>query len=149
MSTKRSHISHLVADSDLELEVGRLLDSSRFVQAWVKNDHLDFHMHYFWRGGVRRYVPDFLVRLTNETMLVLETKGEERETHSLKVSAAQRWLLGVNGLKRYGVWCYEVVHSVEELQDLLSERCCGWLSGERRGCSVEEAYDLLVAEEEE
>ena len=124
MPTKRSQISHLVSDSSLENDIGKLLDSSQFVKAWAKNDHLGFHMSYFYQGRVHHYYPSFLVKLSNDTTMVLESKYEERETHELKVDAAARWLEGVNSIRRFGLWCYDVALDAAEVKDLLSVRCC-------------------------
>jgi type III restriction enzyme len=55
------------------------LDNSPHVAAWVKNDHLGFEVLYIDRGVVRKYRPDFLIRLTTGDMLVLETKGQDTE----------------------------------------------------------------------
>ena len=45
------------------------------VAAWVKNDHLGFEIPYLYQGVVHKYRPDFLARLTNGDMLILETKA--------------------------------------------------------------------------
>ena len=38
---------------------------SRHVEAWVKNDHLGFEILCIWQGVVKKYRPDFLIRLAN------------------------------------------------------------------------------------
>jgi type III restriction enzyme len=45
------------------------------VAAWAKNDHLGFEVLYVFKGVVKKYRLDFLVRLNAGTMLVLEVKG--------------------------------------------------------------------------
>ena len=52
------------------------LDRNPLVNAWVKNDHLGFEVLYVYRGVVRKYRPDFIIRLKTGNMLVLETKGQ-------------------------------------------------------------------------
>ena len=47
------------------------------VDAWVKNDHLGFEILYVFKGVVKKYRPDFLIRLKNGKMLVLEVKGQD------------------------------------------------------------------------
>jgi len=54
----------------------RATSDSEAVSAWVKNDHLGFEVLYVYRGVVREYRPDFLVRLANGEFLVLEIKGQ-------------------------------------------------------------------------
>jgi hypothetical protein len=51
------------------------LDNSDQVDAWVENDHLDFEVLYVYRGVVKKYRPDFLVRLVNGDMLVWKQKA--------------------------------------------------------------------------
>ena len=53
------------------------LDRSPLVAAWVKNDHLGFEITYSFRGIIRKFRPDYLVRLANRKMLVLEVKGQD------------------------------------------------------------------------
>jgi len=55
----------VVADSAWEAHTANLLESSELVDAYAKNDHLGFQIYYLWQGAKRRYVPDFLIRLSN------------------------------------------------------------------------------------
>jgi type III restriction enzyme len=73
--TRKSHINVCVYDSTWEASDAFALDNSSEVAAWAKNDHLGFEVFYVYRGVVRKYRPDFLVRLRSGDMLVLETKG--------------------------------------------------------------------------
>jgi hypothetical protein len=66
------------------------LDESPHVAAWAKNDHLGFEVLYIDRGVVRKYRPDFLIRLATGDMLILETKGQD--TPSKTVSSAAIWM---------------------------------------------------------
>ena len=72
----RSHVNLCVCDSTWEASDAFELDRNPLVDAWVKNDHLGFEVLYVHRGVVRKYRPDFIVRLKSGNMLVLETKGE-------------------------------------------------------------------------
>ncbi len=73
---KRSHINFCVYDSTWEASEAFELDRDPHVAAWVKNDHLGFEITTSSRACVRKYRPDFLIRLTNGKMLVLEVKGQ-------------------------------------------------------------------------
>src|SRR5574340_26595 len=73
--TRRSQISHLVVDSGWEKYVAEILDRHPEVAAWAKNDHLGFQVYYLWNGSKRRFVPDFLIRLSNGKLLVLEIRS--------------------------------------------------------------------------
>ena len=70
--TARSHINFCVFDSTWEASDAFVLDHASEVAAWVKNDHLGFEVFYVHRGVVRKYRPDFLVRLTSGDILVLQ-----------------------------------------------------------------------------
>ena len=61
--THRSHINCCVYDSAWEASEAFELDRNPQVDAWVKNDHLGFEVLYIYRGVVRKYRPDFLIRL--------------------------------------------------------------------------------------
>ena len=73
--TQHSHINFCVYDGAWEASDAFALDRSPEVSAWVKNDHLGFEIFYIHRGVVRKYRPDFLIRLKSGATLVLETKG--------------------------------------------------------------------------
>src|SRR5690606_27096150 len=86
-STRRSHINACVYDSAWESYHASRLDSDHnadVVHAWEKNDHLGFEVWYAFHGARKRFRPDFLVRLTDGRMLVLETKGEDNDENRTK-----------------------------------------------------------------
>ena len=56
-----------------------------------KNDHLGFEILYTSRGVVRKYRPDFIIRLKSGTMLILETKGNVTEQAKTKQKFLQEW----------------------------------------------------------
>lgn len=118
--TKKSQISHVVADSAWEQYAANVLESSPLVAAYAKNDHLGFQVHYLWNGARRRYVPDFLIRMTNGRTLVLEIKGEESEQDRAKRSAALAWVRGVNSKGGFGDWSTDVAFSPARIHDILS-----------------------------
>ena len=102
--TKRSHINFCVYDSTWEASDAFVLDDSDKVAAWVKNDHLGFELFYVYRGVVKKYRPDFLVRLKNGEMLVLETKGQETEQDKVKRIHLEEWTQAVTAHGGFGVW---------------------------------------------
>jgi type III restriction enzyme len=116
----RSQISHMVADSAWEQFAANLLETSPLVDAYAKNDHLGFQIHYLWNGAKRRYIPDFLIRLTNGKTLVLEIKGEDSEQNRNKLMAMRSWVEAVNGKGGFGRWCCDVVYEMAKMQDVLT-----------------------------
>jgi len=73
----RSQISHMVADSAWEQFAANLLESSPLVDAYARTITW-LPGHYLWNGAKRRYIPDFLIRLTNGKTLVLESRAGQR-----------------------------------------------------------------------
>ena len=63
--TRKSQISHMLADSSWEQYAANALEKADKVGAYAKNDHLGYQIYYLWNGARRRFVPDFLIRLAN------------------------------------------------------------------------------------
>lgn len=119
--TKRSHINYCVFDSTWEASDAGILDASPEVNAWVKNDHLGFEILYTYRGVIRKYRPDFLVRLRSGTMLVLETKGEETQQTRTKHKFLQEWVKAVNVHGGFGHWACGISLFPGELHGILKK----------------------------
>ena len=117
--TKRSHINFCVYDSTWEASESFELDRNPAVDAWVKNDHLGFEILYIHNGVVRKYWPDFIIRLKSGKFLVLETKGQENEEDKTKRRFLAEWTRAVNEDGRFGQWCSDVSKSPSDLKDIL------------------------------
>ncbi|MBF2759562.1 MAG: DEAD/DEAH box helicase family protein [Ectothiorhodospiraceae bacterium AqS1] len=117
--TSKSHINRCVFDSAWEASEACSLDKSPLVQAWVKNDHLKFEIFYAHRGIVRRYRPDFLIRLRNGTMLVLEVKGVMRPADRPKHRAMGEWIDAVNEDGKYGRWAFALSRDPADIEGIL------------------------------
>ena len=121
LPTRRSQISHMVADSAWEQYAANILDTSQCVTAYAKNDHLGFQIYYLWNGSRKRFVPDFLIRLTNGKTMILEIKGEDSEQNRAKRSALDAWVKGVNAKGGFGVWCWDVAFQPAQIQDIIQK----------------------------
>jgi len=119
--TNKSHINVCVYDSTWEASDAFALENSDAVAAWVKNGHLGFEIVYLYQGAVRKYRPDFLVRLTNGEMLVLETKGEEDEQDRVKHGYLDEWVQAVNAHGGFGRWRWAVARHPGEIRDVLRQ----------------------------
>lgn len=77
-----------------ELRLTELLDDADDVAAWLWNDQVGvgFRMQYAFEGKTPYYFPDFLVRLTDGSMWVVETKGSIRERDRAKQARAERYV---------------------------------------------------------
>ncbi|MBW1974888.1 MAG: DEAD/DEAH box helicase family protein [Deltaproteobacteria bacterium] len=120
--TRKSHINVCVYDSTWEASDAFVLDNSDAVSAWVKNDHLGFEVLYIYRGVVRKYRPDFLVRLINGDMLVLETKRRDTEQDKVKRGYLDEWCRAVNMHGSFGRWRWAVAKNPGEIRNLLERR---------------------------
>lgn len=132
--TKRSHINRCVFDSTWESSEAYWLDrpeTADYVRAWAKNDHLGFEIRYIFAGGFARYRPDFLVRLSDNSTLLLEVKGQEGAREKAKRAAAQQWVEAVNADGRFGTWRSATSYRPGEVLDVV--RKCVGDSGRRSG----------------
>jgi len=119
--TKRSHISQCVFDSTWEATEAYRLDHAGEVKAWVKNDHLGFEIPYVFDGVVRKYRPDFLIRLTNDFMLVLEVKGQDSQEAQTKREFLAEWVTAINAHGGFGVWRWDVSRQPGEVESILKK----------------------------
>ncbi len=122
--TERSHINFCVYDSAWEATEAFALDRSPFVEAWAKNDHLGFEVFYVYRGVVRKYRPDFLVRLTSGDTLVLEVKGKDTEQDRIKRGFLDGWTRAVNEHGGFGRWTWAVSKNPGDIHDILAKHMC-------------------------
>jgi type III restriction enzyme len=119
--TERSHINFCVYDSTWEATEAFELDRSSNVSAWVKNDHLGFEVLYIYQGVVHKYRPDFLVRLKDGAMLVLETKGQESDQDKTKRASLDEWVKAVNEHGEFGKWGWAVSRSPGDVAEILHQ----------------------------
>ena len=118
--TKHSHINFCVCDSTWEAQEATTLDNHDQVTAWVKNDHLGYEILYRHRGIVRKYRPDFLIRLKSGDMLVLEVKGQDKEQDRMKHEFLDEWIAAVNTHGGFGRWSFGISRKPGDIVDILN-----------------------------
>ena len=108
------------------------------VRAYVKNHNLGLEVPYRYGSEMRRYVPDFLVRVDDghgpEDLLnlVVEIKGYRREdAKEKKATMDTYWVPGVNHLGAYGRWAFA------EFTDV-------YAIGSEFGAKVEQAFGRML-----
>jgi type III restriction enzyme len=115
-ATRKSHINHVAADTQSwEQAAAFALEASGDVTSYARNDHLEFTIPYEFQSQPRAYVPDFLVRLTDGSTLVLEIKGQETDEDRAKHEAAKRWAIAVNNWGKLGAWRFHVCRDPQRL----------------------------------
>ena len=123
--TVHSHINVCVHDSTWEASEAHALDHSPLVAAWAKNDHLGFEVFYVHNGVVRKYRPDFLIRLKSGGTLVLEVKGQKRESDLVKRRFMDEWCRAVNAHGGFGRWRHAVSRRPGEVLGILGKAGSG------------------------
>lgn len=118
--TRKSHINYCVYDSTWEASDAFALDEDPLVAAWAKNDHLGFEVLYVYRGVVRKYRPDFLIRLVTGDMLIVETKGQDTEQDRVKRQYLDEWVNAVNTHGGFGRWRWDVARQPGQIRDMLA-----------------------------
>ncbi len=112
-AANRCHINWVVLDSDWEAEFCRVAEAHPRVKAYVKNHGLGLEVPYRYGSEVRRYLPDFIVRVDDGRgegdllNLIVEIKGYRREDAKVKKETMETyWVPGVNNLKHHGRWAF-------------------------------------------
>jgi type III restriction enzyme len=127
---RQSHLNYAVLDSGWEGEFCRVVESHPLVRAYVKNQGMGFEVPYRFGSELKRYIPDFIVRIDdgrggdNLLSLVAEVKGYRGEDAKEKKSTMETyWVPGVNTLGTYGRWAFaefiEVFTIREELDAII------------------------------
>lgn len=119
--TRHSHISHCVFDSGWEFAESLALEKNKNVAAWVKNDHLGFEIAYVFNGVVRKYYPDFLVKLKNGRTLVLETKGQVTQQVIEKHKALGEWVAAISQIGDFGEWVSDMSTNIADVDDIIAK----------------------------
>ena len=107
---KKTHLNRSVVDSGWELTHARELDRSPYVEAWAKNDHLGFEIKYVHNGALFSYIPDFIVRLSDKSHLILEVKGRKKPKDESKWEYMKLWIEAVHQDEENGFWRFAVSH---------------------------------------
>ncbi|MBB5223423.1 type III restriction enzyme [Amaricoccus macauensis] len=126
----RSQINWIVLDSDWEAQLAQAIENHPRVAAYAKNHNLGLEIPYIRDGEPHRYRPDYLVRLSDGTTLVLEVKGARDHDDALKAAATRdKWIPAVNRLSRFGRWAYAEMRDpftmAEELESLVARTIDG------------------------
>ena len=115
----KSHVNFTVVDSKWEFLEAKTINDSDLVNSFVKNDHLGFAILYNHQGVIRKYFPDFIVRLTNGEFLILETKGQDSEQNKTKHAFLSEWCKGINQHNGFGKWHWAVSYNPNDLMEII------------------------------
>ncbi len=118
----KSHINFVVVDSKWEYLEAKTINESPVVKSFVKNDHLNFVVYYNFQGVFRRFFPDFLIKLTTDENLIIETKGQDNEQNKTKRAYLDEWCKAVNQHGGFGKWSWAVSFDPNDL-GLILQNC--------------------------
>jgi len=98
---KKSVFNRIIGDSHFELEFARFLENcgdvlshgKNFLAVHFKLDYVDAH------GNISNYYPDFLVKMTDKRIVVVETKGQEDVDVALKMHRLRQWCEDMNRMQ--------------------------------------------------
>ena len=94
----KSVFNIITGDSHLELEFAKFLEECPDVVSYAKNYYgVHFKLDYVNADGdISNYYPDFIVKLTDEQVVIVETKGREDLDVPLKMQRLSQWCEDVN-----------------------------------------------------
>jgi type III restriction enzyme len=95
---KKSVFNRIIGDSHFELEFANFLEQCSDVVSYAKN-YLAVHFKLDFvnaDGDISNYYPDFLVKLSNGKVVVVETKGREDLDVAPKMARLKQWCEDIN-----------------------------------------------------
>ncbi|KKR80616.1 MAG: Type III restriction protein res subunit [Candidatus Daviesbacteria bacterium GW2011_GWA1_41_61] len=95
---KKSIFNKIVGDSNFELQFADFLEKCDDILSFAKN-YFDIHFKIDYKnseGSISYYYPDFFVKVNNQEIWVVETKGREDLDDLLKLERLKQWCKDVN-----------------------------------------------------
>lgn len=101
LMAKKSVFNRIIGDSRLELEFAGFLEACPDVVSYAKNyPAIHFKLDYVNADGdISNYCPDFLVKLGDGKIVIVETKGREDPDVPLKIQRLRQWCEDINAIQ--------------------------------------------------
>ena len=111
---KKSVFNRIIGDSQLELRFAGFLEDCSDVVSFAKNYlAVHFKLDYVNAGGdISNYYPDFMVKLSDKRIVIVETKGQEDLDVPLKMARLAQWCEDINRVQKEVA--YDFVYVDEE-----------------------------------
>jgi type III restriction enzyme len=121
LPAKKCVFNKIVGDSVLELRFAQFLEKCPDVISYAKNYFaLNFKIDYIdATGNIANYYPDFVVKLSETQVFVIETKGLEDLDDPLKIKRLRQWCADVNST--HSNVEFDFVYVDQESFDLFTE----------------------------
>ncbi len=96
----KSVFNIITGDSHLELEFAKFLEECPDVASYAKNYYgVHFKLDYVnANGDISNYYPDFIVKLTDSSVIIVETKGREDLDVPRKMQRLSQWCEDANNI---------------------------------------------------
>jgi type III restriction enzyme len=95
---KKSVFNRIIGDSQLELRFAAFLEDCTDVVSYAKN-YIAVHFKLDYvnaNGDISNYYPDFMVKLSDKRIVIVETKGQEDLDVPLKLARLRQWCEDIN-----------------------------------------------------
>jgi type III restriction enzyme len=98
---KKSVFNKIVGDSHLELEFASFLDNCEDIVSYAKNYFaVNLRIDYVNADGdISNYYPDFIVKVSEKEIYIIETKGLEELDVPLKIERLEQWCNDINHIQ--------------------------------------------------
>ena len=98
MMPKKSVFNRIIGDSGFELKFADFLEQCSDVVSYAKNYlAVNFKLDYVKADGdISNYYPDFIVKLTDGRVMIVETKGQQDLDVPLKMDRLRQWCADIN-----------------------------------------------------
>ena len=105
---RKSIFNRIIGDSTLELAFADFLENCTDVESYTKNYFaVGFKIDYVnTDGNISNYYPDFIVKLKDGRVFVVETKGLRDLDVPLKKKRLQQWCKDINSAQRTTIFDY-------------------------------------------
>lgn len=113
----KSIFNKIVGDSNFEVEFAAMLDKCDDIISFAKN-YYEVHFRIDYKnsdGGLSSYTPDFLVKVDNKTIYIIETKGREDLDDIEKIKRLRVWCEDANNVQNKYV--YKMLYIKQEKYD--------------------------------
>jgi len=111
MVPKKSIFNKIIGDSHFELLFAGFLEGSDDVISYAKN-YLAVHFKLDYvnaAGDISNYYPDFMVKLPDNRIYIVETKGQEDLDVPLKMARLKQWCADINRIQNDVVYGFVFV----------------------------------------
>ncbi len=98
---KKSVFNRIIGDSHFELQFANFLEECEDIISYAKNYWaVNFKLDYVNAdGNISNYYPDFIVKVTEKEICIVETKGQEDLDVPLKMERLRLWCEDINRIQ--------------------------------------------------